>query len=89
MLLVLPFDVASTQLVGNFTLLRWIAYTVQMRKYRPQNDKWCFTNIEEKTVTEQEAIEMEESPGPTQHYEYYISQPLKPQQRLLIQTVSI
>jgi hypothetical protein len=73
LLLVLIFVLASTLVVGIVTLLRWIVYTIQMRKFR-KNDEWSFTKVEQQKFKhtdniEEEAIELEESPSPTQHYE--------------------
>merc|ERR1719270_1051516 len=74
LLLLLMFVLASTLVVGILTLLRWIVYTIQARKFK-RNDEWSFTKIEEQQkplkendVTEEEAIELQETPSP-QHYE--------------------
>lgn len=73
LLLVLAFVLASTLLVGIFTLIRWIIYTVQLRKFNKTDADWNFTKIEEKEkiIPEAEIIELEESsPGSSaQHYE--------------------
>ena len=77
LLVVLMFVLTSSLIIGIITLLRWIVYTCQTRKYRrSKNDAdWNFTKIEERQnlkendVIQEEAIELEESPSPTQHYE--------------------
>ena len=81
LLVVLMFVLTSSLIIGIITLLRWIVYTCQTRKYRrSKNDAdWNFTKIEERqnilkendhVIQEEEAIELEESsPSPTQHYE--------------------
>ena len=68
------FVLASTLVIGILTLLRWIVYTFQVRKFK-RNDDWTFTKIEEQQkplkendVTEEEAIELQETPSPV-HYE--------------------
>ena len=74
LLLILMFVLASTLVIGILTLLRWIVYTFQVRKFK-RNDDWTFTKIEEQQkplkendVTEEEAIELQETPSPV-HYE--------------------
>ena len=72
LLIVLMFVLASSLIIGIVTLLRWIVYTIQTRKYRHKDD-WSFTKIEEQQQLKendviQEAIELQESPSPT-HYE--------------------
>ena len=81
LLVVLMFVLTSSLIIGIITLLRWIVYTCQTRKYRRSNNDadWNFTKIEERqnilkendhVIQEEEAIELEESsPSPTQHYE--------------------
>ena len=72
---VLMFVLISTLLVGILTLFRWIIYTIQVRKFDHHKDNWSFTKIEEQQklkendLIEEEAIELEDSPSPTQHYE--------------------
>jgi hypothetical protein len=68
------FVLASTLVIGILTLLRWIVYTFQVRKFK-RNDDWTFTKIEEQQkplkendVTEEEAIELQETPSPV-YYE--------------------
>lgn len=74
LLLILMFVLASTLVIGILTLLRWIVYTFQVRKFK-RNDDWTFTKIEEQQkplkendVTEEEAIELQETPSPV-YYE--------------------
>ena len=56
-----------------FFYFRWIVYTIQARKFHAKAE-WSFTKIEEQQklkendVTEEEAIELQETPSP-QHYE--------------------
>ena len=75
LLVVLMFVLISTLIVGIFTLFRWIIYTIQVRKFDHHKDNWSFTKIEEQQklkendLIEEEAIELEDSPSPTQHYE--------------------
>ena len=73
LLVVLMFALSSTLIVGIFTLFRWIIYTIQVRKFN-HKDNWSFTKIEEQQKLKEndlieEAIELEDSPSPTQHYE--------------------
>lgn len=74
LLVVLMFVLCSTLIVGIFTLFRWIIYTIQVRKFDHHKDNWSFTKIEEQQKLKEndlieEAIELEDSPSPTQHYE--------------------
>ena len=71
LLVVLMFVLCSTLIVGIITLFRWIIYTIQVRKFDHHKDNWSFTKIEEqqKLKENEEAIELEDSPSPTQHYE--------------------
>merc|ERR1719510_1037991 len=74
LLLVLVFALISTLIVAILTLFRWIVYSFQARKYKTRDHEWSFTKIEEQQKLKEndvieEAIELEESPSPTQHYE--------------------
>ena len=73
LLVVLIFVLAASLIIGIITLFRWIVYSIQTRKFKRKED-WSFTKIEEQQQLKendviQEAIELEESPSPTQHYE--------------------
>jgi len=74
LLLLLMFVLASTLIVSILTLLRWIVYTIQARKFH-KNDEWSFTKIEEQQklkendAVEEEAIELQDSSPSPEHYE--------------------
>ena len=61
------------RILFQFLYFRWIVYTIQARKFHAKAE-WSFTKIEEQQklkendVTEEEAIELQETPSP-QHYE--------------------
>ena len=62
LLIILFAAIIFSLLVSIYTLIRWIVFTIQMRRYDKKNvDEWNFTKIEERRH--------DDKPSPIDHYE--------------------
>ena len=63
LLIILLFSILSSLLISIYTLIRWIIYTIQVRRKIKSTGEWSFTKIEER---HQQDIMLD---SPIDHYE--------------------